>query len=123
MIDIVDPAIVATWEIKKFEALDKYGEKIKETEDPSVIAATYHKFQFTQDKVMKMWFSNESQTIDVDFYYDNIYGTLLFADSGYAETVVLNDTSFVFTCNSFYPLDWYEDRSVDCAKVFCRKAE
>lgn len=119
---VVDPAITGTWDVVKFEGLDKNGAVIKECTDANTIKATYHRFTFGSDSIMRLWYGEKQQLLEVDFFYDSFVQVLWFGESGFAEIDTLDETDFIFTSDSFLPNDWYQETSnVKEARVYCKK--
>ena len=121
---IIDPAIVGTWEIVKYGALEQgKTEETKICDSKSEILETYHRFTFNSTGILNLWFGNPETNIDVDFYYDSSFHALLFGDTGAADVEKLDGTDFIFTCNSFMPISWYENDSIKEARVYCKKVQ
>lgn len=121
---IIDPAIIGTWEIIKYGAIEQgQTQEGRICDNRSEILSSYHKFDFNGNAIMKLSFGNPEEIIEVDFYYDSTYKTLLFGDSGYADVETLNGTDLIFTSDSFMPLGWYEDATVKNVRVYCKKMQ
>lgn len=117
-----DPLLVATWNVVKYEALDKNGDVLETEETGSIIAATYYKFVFDGSGLMQCWFSvSAGQCITTMYSYFSEYGSLLFGDTGVGYVSTLNDTSLVFESEAFAPVEWYEKPGISTFRVTCTK--
>jgi len=119
---ITDPLLIGTWNVVKYEALDKSFAVIKTETGSGTINATYYKFVFDENGRMQCWYNLAAgQCISTSYSYLSLYGDLLFGDTGQASVTTLNETSLVFESTSFAPNDWYEDTNILTFRVTCTK--
>lgn len=128
---IVDPAILATWEVVKYEAFNRQSILIKSTENSDEIRSGYWKFRFANDSesLMEIWYgpSLATPSMSVWFAYDNGSKLLYFGDYGQADIRTINDSDLVFDSNSFGPAAWFENvegnADISFVRATCRKVQ
>lgn len=120
---VTNYALIGTWDIYRFEAVNKGGSVSKNVTDPSVINAASWRISFNEELEMTVCSGTEANEDKMSYRFYASDNTVRFGTYGSLQILSLDENSLIFCSEYFAPEEsWYDDAGISEIRVYCTKS-